>query len=117
MLATDMCDTHEFLPFSSKKERKKLSLRYDDANTRKIVMATVEFIYITSNTFILQSHFYTHMYVTHRISGLYAALVAAVAMAVTAVQLFYIQMHTYNTPRVLSVRPHEHTVEHRAMNK
>lgn len=109
MLATDMCDTHEFLPFSSKKEREKLSLRYDDANTRKIVMATVEFIYITSNTFILQSHFYTHMYVTHRFSGLYAASVAAVAMAVTAVQLFYIQMHTYNTPRVLYVRPHELT--------
>lgn len=86
-------------PFPRKKERKKLSLRYDDANTRKIVMATVEFIYITSNTFILQSYFYTHMYVTHRISGLYAALVAAVAMAVTAVQLFYIQMHTYITPR------------------
>lgn len=96
----------EFLPSSSqRKERKKRSLRYDNANTRKNVMATVEFIYITSNTFILQSHFCTHVCVTHRISALYTApaMTATVAATVTAVQLFYIQMHTYNTARSLCV--------------
>lgn len=59
------CAIHmNFFPFPPRENDEKKTftpLCYDDANTRKIVMATVEFIYITSNTFILQSLFYTHM--------------------------------------------------------
>lgn len=52
------CAIHMDFFYSHQKEEKEILLLYCDTNARKILMAnaTVEFISITSNTFILVSH-------------------------------------------------------------